>query len=518
LLALVLGPFSMLAVAWGDNSGETATTEVTGAATTESPGGQAAWPTAGWQSAPAEEAGFRSDELAEGLLAIREEGVPIHSLTIVRHGSTVADAYFYPYDGSTVHDMASVTKSVMTTLIGIAADQGVLDVDDPMVSFFPDRSIASLDGRKERITVAHLASMSSGLECTETNEQTQQEMMATSDWVQFALDLPVAWEPGTQFVYCNPAIHLLSAILQQATGMTALEFAEVNLFEPLGIDDAEWDADPQGFNHGWGDLFLRPEDAAKLGFLWLHRGQWEDRQIVSPEWVAAASQRLMTETAGRGEDYGYGWWISAEDEPLQYVRASGVGGQNIYVYPAVDMVLVTTGDGFEMDQIEPHLVAAIGGFEQPLPADPAGVAALEDAVQSVVQPLPASPVAPLPAVASAISGTTFVFEAGSPIEWIRLDFGVGTEATLRVAIAGEDVPRVLPVGLDGIYREAVAGPPGLARGQWEDDQTFVVDYSTLPNVEHFTLRFTFQDERVALRIDERVYATSTTLEGTIQDR
>ncbi|HSR29202.1 MAG TPA: serine hydrolase domain-containing protein, partial [Anaerolineae bacterium] len=180
----------------------------------ESPSAPAYWPTTGWQSSTPEAQGIDSDKLAQALLAMREQNVQIHSLLLIRNGYVVADATFYPYDGQTVHDMASVTKSVMTTLIGITVDQGKLDLDDPMLSFFPDRAIANLDGAKERITVRHLASMSSGLDCTrEGDELTLQEMQASPDYVQFVLDRKVAWEPGSHFVYCSPAIHLLSPIL-----------------------------------------------------------------------------------------------------------------------------------------------------------------------------------------------------------------------------------------------------------------------------------------------------------------
>jgi CubicO group peptidase (beta-lactamase class C family) len=475
------------------------------------------WPTEGWQAAAPETAGFRSNKIAEGLLAIRREDIPIHSLTIVRHGSLMVDAYFYPYDGSTVHDVASVTKSVMTTLIGIAVDQGKLSLDDPMVSFFPDRTIANLDDRKQRITVAHLASMSSGLECVEANEETQRTMMATQDWVQFALDLPVMWEPGEHFVYCNPAIHLLSAILQQATGMTALEFAQVNLFEPLGIHDAEWTADPQGYNRGWGDLFLQPQDMARLGYLWLHQGRWEDRQIVTREWVEAASQRRLTGT-GRTEDYGFGWWISAEDEELPFVMAAGIGGQNIKVFPSVDLVLVTTGGGLEMDMIDPYLIATIGDWENPLPADATGVAALEAAVRETVRPPAASPLAALPETADAISARTYVFDANPLIAWVRLDFDDQAEAAVEFSVPGEDAPRVIRVGLDGIYRASPEDArSGLARGFWEDDTTFVMDYSTLPSVEHYTFRLTFDADQVTLHIREHVYGMDATLKGHLEE-
>jgi CubicO group peptidase (beta-lactamase class C family) len=117
-----------------------------------------------WRSSAPEAQGIYSAKLAEMLLTMRQQHINIHSLLMIRNGEMVVDAYFYPYDGRTVHDIASVTKSLMTTLIGIAVDQGKLSLDDPVVSFFPDRTIANRDALKERITVEHLVSMSSGLE------------------------------------------------------------------------------------------------------------------------------------------------------------------------------------------------------------------------------------------------------------------------------------------------------------------------------------------------------------------
>ena len=198
------------------------------------------WPTTTWRTSTPEEQGIDAAKLAAGLLAIRQQGMNLHSVLIVRNGVVVLDAAFYPYDGKAVHDVASVTKSIMTTLIGIAADQGKLTLDDPLLSFFPDRTIANRDARKERITVRHLASMTSGLDCTAANdEQTLQEMQQSPDYVQFTLDRKMISEPGQHFVYCSPGMHLLSAILQQATGMTALAFAQQHLFQPLGIDLAQ---------------------------------------------------------------------------------------------------------------------------------------------------------------------------------------------------------------------------------------------------------------------------------------
>ena len=141
------------------------------------------WPTEGWPATTPESQGVDSAKLADALLAMRERGIMIHSLLVIRDGKALVDAYFYPYDGSTVHDEASVTKSVMTTLVAIAADQGKLELDAPMVSFFPDRTIANMDALKEKITVRHLASMSSGLDSVgfAQDEGTLTEMEASAD-------------------------------------------------------------------------------------------------------------------------------------------------------------------------------------------------------------------------------------------------------------------------------------------------------------------------------------------------
>jgi CubicO group peptidase (beta-lactamase class C family) len=177
----------------------------------------------------------------------------------VRTDRVLLDATFYPYTGQSPHSVASVTKSLTTLLIGIAIDQGKLHLDDTMVSFFPDTTIANPDERKNDITIRDLASMSSGFDCLyEPNEPTVQAMEASPNWVQFGLDLPMAYKPGTHWEYCGVGMHLLSAILEKATGMTALEYARQNLFEPLGIKDVIWPTDPQGVNRARGIYACSP--------------------------------------------------------------------------------------------------------------------------------------------------------------------------------------------------------------------------------------------------------------------
>jgi CubicO group peptidase (beta-lactamase class C family) len=482
------------------------------------PAAPAYWPTAGWRSSTPEAQGIDSEKLAQALLAMREKNVYIHSLLLIRNGYVVTDATFYPYDGQTVHDLASVTKSVMTTLIGIAIDQGKLDLDDQMLSFFPDRAIANLDEAKERITVRHLASMSSGLDCTaEGDELTLKEMRASPDYVQFTLDRKVAWEPGSHFVYCSPAIHLLSPILQQATGMTALEFARQNLFEPLGIRETMWKRDPQGYYGGWADLSLHPYDMAKIGLLFLQKGQWEGQQIVSRKWVEEATVAQIV-TPGSDEDpYGYGWWMETDMEGVY--RADGRGGQYIYVLPDWNMILVTTGGGFNSGEIGESLLASFTDLENPLPANPEGVAQLEAAVDAVAQPPEPGPVPPLPAMAQLISGKTYVFDP-NPVELqsMTAEFDGSAEAMNYVGFIGRPVES-WPIGLDGVYRFSTGpdGRPQGLRGFWADEQTFFLEYEGITTNDHFMLQFHYDGDRVEVQAQETAHEIGAQFEGRLQE-
>ena len=460
---------------------------------------QTYWPTQGWRTSTPEEQGFDSGKLAEGLQAMR--GVHLDSLLIIRNGYVVMDAYFYPYDNTIPHKLASVTKSVMTTLVGIAADQGQLQLDQAMVSFFPDRTIANLDSRKEQVTVRHLASMMNGFEsgCLGGDEETLNAMRANPDWVQAAIDRKMVREPGTGFCYDSPGMHLLSAILQEATGMTALDFARQNLFEPLGIREAFWQSDPQGYTRGWGDLYLKPRDAAKIGYLWLNNGVWEDKQIVSASWVTDS----VKAHSNAGEDgYGYGWWV-AEDS----YYALGRGGQNIRVYPSLNAIVVTTASGSDYDQIVPLLVAAFVEPDEPLPANPTNVAKLESTLTAVAQAPSPWPVGPFPETARAISGKTYVFGPNSAdVATLSIEFNGPDVATLYMNRQSSD--EIWTIGLDGEYRLSPDGQ-GL-RGYWADPQTFVIEVF---EDGLSTRRLHFKDDRVEISSPE----LGLTFEGQIEN-
>ncbi|MGD8968925.1 MAG: serine hydrolase, partial [Anaerolineae bacterium] len=181
---------------------------------------------------------------------------------------------------------------------------------------------------------------------------TTPEMMQASDWVQFTLDRRMEAEPGTRWTYNGGASHLLSAIVQETTGMTALEFAKEHLFGPLGISEVVWSGGNQGRNYGGSGLQMTPHDMAKFGYLYLNEGLWDGKQIVPAAWVEAST---TNHSPTPGVYYGYQWWVMPW---AGYYSAIGARGQYIVVLPELDMVVVFTSDLPPEDQHIPLLLLA----------------------------------------------------------------------------------------------------------------------------------------------------------------
>jgi CubicO group peptidase (beta-lactamase class C family) len=257
------------------------------------------------------------------------------------------------------HVLHSCTKSVTSALVGIAMDQGhIQSVDQPVLSFFPERTVGNLDARKEALTLEHLLTMTDGLHWVTkdirytSSTDTTPEMMRSNDWVQFTLDRRMEAEPGTRWNYNGGASHLLSAIVQETTGMTALEFAEEHLFGPLGISEVAWLGGNQGRNYGGSRLQMTPHDMAKFGYLYLNEGMWDGEQIVPTAWVNAST---ANHSPTPQTYYGYQWWVMPW---AGYYSAIGARGQYITVLPELDMVVVFTSDLVPEDQYIPLLLLA----------------------------------------------------------------------------------------------------------------------------------------------------------------
>jgi len=301
------------------------------------------WPTKGWREATPEEQGMNSTYFASLQEHVKEDLPHMRSVLVIRHGYIVFDETFQgtPNDEQNVF---SVTKSVISALIGIALrDRYIKSLDQKVVDFYPEYVSPDTDPQIREITLENLLTMTSGLE---------QETSFGENWLKSTLEQPVSGEPGQAFHYNDAAVHLLSGILTRSTHMTALDFGNKYLFQPLGIPLPAWETDPQGNNVGGDGLSLTPKDMAKIGYLYLNQGIWGDQQLVPAEWVRVSTQR-HTNADILNDDYGYLWWVTqVEGHPAYY--AAGFGGQFIYVVPDFDLVVVMTGNA-DLPEFPQHL-------------------------------------------------------------------------------------------------------------------------------------------------------------------
>jgi len=285
---------------------------------------------------------MNSAVLAQGVKYVATEGKELHSLLVVRDGELVFEKYWPPYQRDQKHVLNSCTKAVVSALIGIASDEALLREDSAVLRYFVDETPANLDDAKKAITIKHLLTMSSGISWPQSGRDNVSDQMGRSpDWVKFILDRPMAAAPGTVTNYSNGDSHLLSAIIGKVTGSTALEFARKRLFGPLGISDVHWVSDPQGRSIGSAALHMRPVDMAKLGRLYLAKGAWNGRRILSEDWVQKSfTAHTQMATAGGAANYGYYWWLYPERKLFE---AWGGAGQRIGVFPELGVVVVMTG-------------------------------------------------------------------------------------------------------------------------------------------------------------------------------
>jgi len=476
------------------------------------------WPTNGWRTSTPEQQGIDSEILADALEHINEKDLALHSLLIVRHGYVILDAYFYPYSGKTAHDVASVTKSITSSLIGIAHEKGYIkDLDRPVLEYFPGLNISNHAGKKQLFSVKELMSMSSGLECGyKPGEAELFAMRNSEDWVRYTLDLPMASKPGTEFAYCSSGTHLLSAIIRQTTGMSTLDFAQEHLFTPLGIKQVFWPADSQGNNHGWGDLQMHPHDMARIGYLYLNRGQWNAVQILSAEWVARATQEQIALRNEQG-GYGYGWWLASDKFPGMY-EARGRGGQGIIVWPEKDLVVVTTAGGADPGELAPFLLSALK-TERNLAANPGAYSRLQKSVKDAARsPGLQQAVSSMPETAFRISGKTYRLGPNKlGVTAFTLQFNTSNEATFEIDADGRNY--TMPVGLDDVYRFSADGPSGVPvalEGYWKTDNTFALHYHEAAGINNLRISMTFEQEEVVIQLDDASGYFDQTITGQTQ--
>lgn len=460
----------------------------------------APWPTAGWPVSTPEEQGMDSAGLADLVEQLPASG--IDSVTVIRNGYLVLDAVVYPFPEDTKHNLHSCTKSVVSALIGKAINADLIDgVDTPAVAILAEAAPTNPSAEKAAMTVESLLTMTTGLQCRDSYLYAWQgldEMRASDDWTAHILSLPMAESPGVRFEYCNGSSLLLSAIISEATGMAASDYAAEVLFEPLGITEYEWPANPDGVSIGWGELLLRPADMAKFGYLFLREGEWEGRQLIPETWVEDSTRdQIQAGTLASG--YGYQWWIS----DAGYAMALGFGGQYIVVDPDHDLVVTFTSglspDRFSLPRqlTNVYIIPAIAG-DSPLPSDTAAQGRLAAATEATrAGPEPTSQ--ELPELAAKVDGVRFEYrENDEGNEWFELEFEGGT-AVYRF----QDATGIfsLEVGLDGRYLVDSVLPVAM-RGSWVLDNRFRIEYQILGQIQRGTAEFIFDGDAATVRAND----------------
>lgn len=310
------------------------------------PAERAYWPTTEWQEASPEVQGMDPGLLAAADARILAEQPYITSLLVVRGGDLVYEQYYGGFSAADTTQIWSATKSFTSTLVGIAVDEGLLTLDQTVGELIPDRIPAEADSRAATVTVRQLLTMTSGFAWSSATDF--QFAFDQVDLTARTLGLPFSCDPGTCYEYNSGNVQVVSSILQALTGQSLPEYAQPRLFDPLGIAPPVWDVSATGETLGAVGLHLTSRDIAKLGFLFLNGGVWNGQQVVSSEWVEAAtsvqSSGVSSEGANLGSvtaGYGYWWWIT-ETWGLSAYFALGLGSQVLYVVPALDLVVLAT--------------------------------------------------------------------------------------------------------------------------------------------------------------------------------
>ncbi len=478
------------------------------------------WPTDNWRISTPEVQGMDSAILAQMYQDIAKSGKDINSITIIRNGYLVNEAYFYPYSKEYRHSINSGTKSFVSALAGIAMEEGKIGgMEDAVLSYFPGLNAANADARKQEMQIRHLMNMTTGFDWTIDRNESTNQMLQSADWTEHALGLPMKDEPGAAFNYCNGAAHILSSIIERATGKR-LDVLLDEKMKPLGFRDLYWQTSPEGASTGYSGIYMYPDDAAKFGYLYLNKGNWNGTQIIPEKWVEESTK---LQVAGGWTPlfpgYGYMWWISR----FGGYAALGNGGNYIFVIPELKLVTVFTGGLFSGESMfypgelmEKYVVPSIVS-DSPLAENFASMQALEAEVDAV-QNIPVAQAVKLPEMAGMISGKTIA--VGDSIRYTVVFDEVAGELTYTY----NDMLS-FTAGLDNVYRVMDAANlfGGLAdqnhraiRAQWLDEKTLRIFSQDLEDGFEEITTVTFEGSVVTMNIKSNLYY-ETTMTGTLMD-
>lgn len=478
--------------------------------------GARSWAAEGLPRSTPEAEGIATSGILDFLEAIARKNHELHSFMFMRHGRVVAEGWWSPYAPELRHTMYSMSKSFTSTAVGIAVGEGKLKVDDRVVSFFPKQLPAKVSEHLAALRVKDLLTMSVGNEKEPTSA-----VVASEDWVRTFLAQPITHAPGSTFMYNSAATYMCSAIVQKITGKQILDYLTPRLFQPLGIEGAKWETCPRGINTGGWGLSVPTEALAKFGQLYLQKGQWNGRQLLSADWVNEATtfkiQQPTPAKPTRPDDqndwlqgYGYQFWRCRHGA----FRGDGAFGQFTIVLPEQDAVIAMTGENSnmqsELDLVWEHLLPAIKG--KPLSPNKSAQDRLRLKLSSLALTPPAGEATS--ATAARVSGKTFTVDPEKH-GITRLAFSFDGTSAVMTARAGEAEHRIAcglgtwqhgETAFPGTPPRLIAGgapPPGTpfklaASGVWKDANTFEMTWRYIETPHHDTVTCRFDGDSVKI--------------------
>ncbi len=305
------------------------------------------WPTHGWKKATPQEHGMNSDTLSQLHTFIQKQELPVYAVLVVRHGALVFEHYYHDSTLQDTHQIASCTKSILSALVGIALDKGLIhSLDQTLPDFIADEHLFSLDEQKRKITLRHLLTMTSGLDNIASGRYHLEEHKSI---LQTIFEASLFSSPGSTFRYGDPGADLLGQVLARTLQTDLLTFAAEHLFHPLGIetsaqDGFRWELDLDGsFYRGANGLHITPQDMARFGYLYLNRGIWEGQQLIPESHVQTSIHAQSAGGPPENSAYGLLWWVTTLEGHTSFF-AAGIGGQYIYVIPDIDLLVVISSE------------------------------------------------------------------------------------------------------------------------------------------------------------------------------
>jgi CubicO group peptidase (beta-lactamase class C family) len=458
-----------------------------------------------WKTSSPEEQGMNSWSFIDVFRRIKKDSVNIHSLLVIKNNHIVLDASFYPFKNSYVHDLASVTKSITSLLIGIAIDKKFIkSEDEPIVKYFPEYKIKN--DTLQTVTIKDLLNMSSGFRCSwNDGEKELRKMRSSEDWVKFMLTLPFETTPNKQFSYCSGNFYLLAEVLQRATKMSCHDFAKTYLFKPLDFGKSYWIANDKGINSGWGDLHISIYDFAKIGCLVLNNGTWNGKQIVSKQWIEKIQPLYKIHGT---ESYGYGWWLDSEHPDV--IQAIGRGGQRLFVFKNSNMVVATFGGGgYDSGDLGDLVLQAIQTYAK----DANHYLILQQEIKNA-------------GLADSSITTTDTF----PLNILNKDFLLDNNDMGLKKMRFEkrkngyyiilnliDIPKEEHlIGMNNQYKisgERTFGLPTATKGRWIND-TLYIDYNRVCRIEDYKFAITFKEKNlIEIKLTEASKGINQTITG-----